>query len=76
MITAFWSSECPCWHDKDYTDNNGNQKNDQMNNNNSQCNDFLLKYPQRKKMSSSHLPPLFEWRGENEAALVAVSQNE
>ena len=27
MITAFGAiNECPCCHDKDYTDNNGNQK--------------------------------------------------
>ena len=41
MITAFWSNECPCCHDKDQTDNNGNQKNDQKIKNGGETNQKL-----------------------------------
>ena len=38
MITAFGAiNECPCCHDKDYTDKNGNQKTNQKNKNSNQC---------------------------------------
>ena len=42
---SLWSNECPCCHDKDYTDNNGNQKKIKKNKNNNQC---------------IHLPPLHQ----------------
>ena len=59
MITAFWSNECPCCHDKDQTDNNGNQKNDQKNNNISQCIQVIFHHfiKERLNVLSPHRNP-------------------
>ena len=66
MMYSLWSNECPCCHDKEYTDNNGNQRNDKKNN---QCilvifhrferRDWVLVYKnQRKENLMINLPRL------------------